>query len=92
MSKLFTSLEIDPEAFIHLQAAAKAYMLDDSYPERRECIGSKGSKETDLIKLKLFSCVKSFLEDEGWGEVIFGAQVQSSIQNRKLIWPQMSNK
>lgn len=91
MSKLFTSLELTPEQFIHLQAAAKNYMLDDSYPERRECVGSRGRGDTDMVKLKLFECVKSFLEDEGWGEKCWGPD-SDDAENRKLKWPQMKNK
>jgi hypothetical protein len=33
---MFSSLEISPENFLHLQAAAKNYMLDDEHPERRD--------------------------------------------------------
>lgn len=91
MSKLFTSLELTPEQFLHLQAAAKNYMLDEKYPERSECVGNRGRGDTDMIKLKLFGCVKSFLEDEGWGERCFGENAPGADQ-RKLKWPQMKNK
>lgn len=91
MSKLFTSLELTPEQFLHLQAASKNYMLDDRYPERRDCVGNKGRGDTDMTKLKLFGCVKNFLEDEGWGERCFGENAPGS-DLRKLKWPQMKNK
>lgn len=91
MSKLFTSLEISPEQFLHLQAAAKAYMLDENYPERSECVGNRARGDTDMIKLKLFGCVKAFLEDEGWGERCFGENAFGA-DRRKLKWPQMKNK
>jgi hypothetical protein len=91
MSTLFTSLELHPEHFLHLQAAAKNYMLDTKYPERSDCVGSRGRGDTDLTKLKLFGCVKSFLEDEGWGERCFGAKAPGA-ETRKLKWPQMKNK
>ncbi len=90
MSKLFTSLEVTPEQFLHLQAAEKAYMLDPDRPERRDCVGSRGSSNTDMVKLKLFSCVESFLE-EGWGEKLFGPNAEGAT-SRKLKWPQMRNK
>jgi hypothetical protein len=91
MSKLFTSLELTPEEFLHLQAAAKAYMLDPAHPERGECVGNRGRGDTDMTKLKLFGCVKSFLEDEGWGDRCFGPNADSA-EVRKLKWPQMKNK
>jgi hypothetical protein len=91
MSKLFTSLELTPEQFLHLQAAAKTHMLDPNYPERRDCVGNRGRTDTDMVKLKLFGCVKSFLEDEGWGERCFGTNAEGA-ESRKLKWPQMKNK
>jgi hypothetical protein len=91
MSKLFTSLELTPEEFLHLQAAAKVYMLNPDYPERRDCVGNRGRTDTDMVKLKLFGCVKSFLEDEGWGERCFGSNAEGA-ESRKLRWPQMKNK
>lgn len=91
MSKLFTSLEVTPEEFLHLQAAAKAYMLDPDHPERRDCVGSRGSSNTDVVKLKLFNCVEAFLEEEGWGARLFGPNIENGT-TRKLKWPQMKNK
>ena len=91
MSKLFTSLGLSAEQFLHLQAGAKAYMLDKNYPERSSCVGNRGSLDGDMVKLKLFDCVKSFLDDEGWGERCFGATSQGAV-NRKWKWPEMQNK
>ncbi|CAL3965136.1 unnamed protein product [Diplocarpon coronariae] len=91
MSKLFTSLELSAENFLHLQGAAKTYMLDERYPERSECVGSRGKADSDMTKLKLFACVKSFLEDDGWGERCFSEQSENG-DVRKLKWPQMKNK
>ncbi|PBP19611.1 hypothetical protein BUE80_DR009674 [Diplocarpon rosae] len=91
MSKLFISLELSAENFLHLQGAAKAYMLDERYPERSECVGSKGRADSDMTKLKLFACVKAFLEDDGWGERCFSEQSENG-DVRKLKWPQMKNK
>lgn len=91
MSKLFTSLELTAEQFLHLQSAAKAYMLDPNHPERGDCVGNRGRGDTDMVKLKLFACVKSFLEDEGWGARCFTDEVVGG-KFRKLKWPQMKNK
>ncbi len=98
MSKLFTSLEISPEQFLRLQAAAKAYMLDPQHPERYHCVGSKGRVDTDMVKLKLFGCVEAFLEDEGWGQRCWGANADRESEqgqqgkNRRLRWPEGRNK
>ncbi|KAL2074459.1 hypothetical protein VTL71DRAFT_8237 [Oculimacula yallundae] len=91
MSKLFTSLELTAEQFLHLQSAAKAYMLDPNHPERSNCVGNRGRGDTDMVKLKLFACVKSFLEDEGWGPRCFTDDIEQG-QVRKLKWPQKKNK
>ena len=91
MSKLFISLELTPEQFIHLQAAAKNYMLDPAHPERSACVGGKGKGDTDMTKIKLFQCVSAFLEVDGWGERCFG-QTAPGASQRKLKWPDMKHK
>lgn len=91
MSKIFTSLELTPEQFLHLQGAAKTYMLDENYPERSQSVGTKSRGDADMIKLKLFECVRCFLEDEGWGERCFGANAPLA-ESRKLKWPSMKNR
>tara|TARA_R110002003_G_scaffold288_9_gene18396 strand:- start:13606 stop:14913 length:1308 start_codon:yes stop_codon:yes gene_type:complete len=75
MSKLFMSLQLSPENFLQLQAHAKAYMLDTTYPERQNCVGNRGKGDTDMVKLRLFNCVRDFLND-GIGEQFFGENVE----------------
>ncbi|KAI9838576.1 MAG: hypothetical protein M1819_004888 [Sarea resinae] len=88
MSKLFTSLELSPENFLHLQAAAKIYMLDSSHPERQNCVGNRGKGDTDMVKLRLYNCVKAFLELEGIGEKFFGKDADhEGAAPRRLVWP-----
>lgn len=88
MSKMFASLEISPENFLHLQAAAKTYMLDPNHPERRDCVGQRGRGDTDMVKLKLWNCVKDFLAREGNGERFFGENtVNEGMPEKKYIWP-----
>ncbi|KAF7879531.1 hypothetical protein EAF04_000726 [Stromatinia cepivora] len=93
MSKVFTKLELAPEDFITLQAAAKDYMLDSKHPDRSACIGTKEKRDNDLTKLKLYACVRNFLADEGegWGERLFGRNSPSGA-TRKWIWPDMPNR
>lgn len=93
MSKMFTSLELSPENFLHLQAAAKAYMLDDNHPERRDCVGQRGKGDTEMVKLRLWNCVKNFLEAEGNGERFFGEHVvNEDMGARTHIWPRDQQK
>ncbi|KAL9623786.1 MAG: hypothetical protein Q9160_002017 [Pyrenula sp. 1 TL-2023] len=88
MSKMFTSLEISPENFLHLQAAAKNYMLDPAYPDRRDCVGQRGRGDTDMVKLRLWNCVKDFLGKEGNGERFFGENtINEGMTGNKYIWP-----
>lgn len=70
MAKLYSSLHLTPADFLHLQAAAKTYMLDTDHPDRQECVGVRGQTSVDMAKLRLFNCVKEFLE-QGAGERFF---------------------
>lgn len=93
MSKLFSSLELSPENFLHLQAAAKAYMLDDQHPERRDCVGQRGKGDTEMVKLRLWNCVRHFLEAEGNGERFFGENVvNEGMGPRTYVWPRDQQK
>lgn len=93
MSKLFMSLELTPEQFLHLQAAAKSYMLDPAHPDRYNCVGSKAKVDTDMVKLKLFNCVEAFLEEEGWGERCWGASAERDPSKTwRLSWLESRNK
>ncbi|KAF2095642.1 hypothetical protein NA57DRAFT_59628 [Rhizodiscina lignyota] len=104
-AKLYSSLRLTPENFVHLQAAAKSYMLDPTHPERQECVGrrelrGKGEKdEPDMVKLKLFDCVKGFLE-VGAGEVYFpgpiveesGGVTNGEVNEERWVWPRDANQ
>ncbi|EPS31363.1 hypothetical protein PDE_06318 [Penicillium oxalicum 114-2] len=93
MSKLFTSLELSPENFLHLQAAAKAFMLNDEHPERRNCVGQRGTGDTEMVKLRLWNCVRQFLDDEGNGERFFGENVvNEGLGPREFVWPRDQQK
>lgn len=93
MSKMFSSLELSPENFLHLQAAAKSFMLDDRHPERRECVGQRGKGDTEMVKLRLWNCVRHFLEVEGNGERFFGEHVVNEGMGPRLhVWPRDQQK
>jgi hypothetical protein len=93
MSRLYASLELSPENFLHLQAAAKNYMLDENYPDRRECVGQRGKGDTEMVKLRLWNCVRDFLEIEGYGERYFGEHVvNEGMPTRQYIWPRDQHK
>ncbi|KAL1613027.1 hypothetical protein SLS60_001259 [Paraconiothyrium brasiliense] len=79
MSKLFMSLQLSPESFLRLQAEAKSYMLDSAHPERQSCVGNRGKGDTDMVRLRLFNCVRDFL-DGGAGERFFG---EGAANNRQ---------
>jgi hypothetical protein len=91
MSKVFSSLQLPPEEFLRLQSAAKAYMLDDDHPERRDCVGQRGKTDSDTVKLKVWKCVQLFLEMDGNGERFFGADAPRADGEdgaRTMIWPE----
>lgn len=93
MAKMFTSLELSPENFLQLQAAAKNYMLDDEHPERRECVGQRGKGDSEMVKLRLWNCVRHFLEAEGHGERFFGEHaINEGITHRAHVWPRDQQK
>ena len=89
MSKLYLSLELPPDSFLHLQAAAKTYMLDSSHPERFEAVGQRGKGDpVGIVKLNLYNCVKSFLVDEGHGMRYFAAGMLGDAGvARTMVWP-----
>lgn len=92
MSKLFTSLELSPDNFLQLQSAAKNYMLDDQYPDRKETVGQRGRGDSELVKLRLWNCVKDFLEGERNGERFFGPHVPGDEGgSRTMFWPSHKN-
>lgn len=89
MSKVYTSLELNPEKFLELQAAAKAYMLDPDHPDRRECVGQRGKGDSEVVKMKLWNTVARFLDQEGHGDSHFGSQVLGEQGlKRSMVWPQ----
>lgn len=83
MSKLFMSLQLSPENFLQLQSRAKTYMLDTAYPERQNCVGNRGKGDNDMVKLRLFNCVRDFLND-GVGEQFFGENVEKPGESDAL--------
>jgi hypothetical protein len=83
MSKLFISLQLSPENFLHLQAQAKLYMLDPAHPERQNCVGNRGKGDTDIVKLRLFHCVRDFLSN-GLGEHFFGENAEVPGETESL--------
>ncbi|THY33619.1 hypothetical protein D6D01_02216 [Aureobasidium pullulans] len=95
MSKLFTSLELSPENFLYLQAAAKQYMLNANYPDRQACVGNRGRGDNEMVKARMYQCVREFLEAEGWGEKYFGenapppndGEANAPPQPRRYVWP-----
>ncbi|KAL9063829.1 MAG: hypothetical protein Q9157_008075 [Trypethelium eluteriae] len=102
ISKLFSSLELAPSTFLELQSAAKAYMLDPKYPDRQDCVGNRGKGDSDVVKLRLYNCVREFLEEEAderdpeetcmagrsRGDIFFGPYVRKEDGGeRKWVWP-----
>lgn len=83
MSKLFVSLQLSPENFLQLQAQAKAYMLDATHPERQNCVGNRGKGDTDMVKLRLFHCVRAFLNEKA-GEQFFGEHVDKPGERESI--------
>lgn len=96
LGKVFTSLELAPEAFLRLQHAAKLYMLDDEFPERKDVVGHKKlSNNNDVAKLKLYECVEDFLQQDSIGEQFFGhssSEATPDAQPRTFFWPEDRNK
>ena len=93
MSKLYSSLELDPEKFLHLQSAAKTFMLDPAHPERRDCVGQRGKGDSEAVKMKLWNTVARFLDEEGHGHYHFGEHVLNEQGSpRSMIWSQDKSK
>lgn len=91
LGKVFNSLQLAPENFLRLQNAAKAFMLDEAHPERRDVVGHKKHMGgADVAKLNLWRCVEDFLSGHGYGAKFFGPGVGSDIPGapqRSISWP-----
>ncbi|KAI5292387.1 hypothetical protein KEM55_007838 [Ascosphaera atra] len=87
MANLYASLQLSPEGFVHLQAAAKAFMLDPEHPERRECVGQRGRGDSEIVKLRLYNCVRDFLGPHGNGVRYFGEHADTDGAPRTMMWP-----
>jgi len=96
LGKVYASLELAPETFLRLQAAAKAFMLDPAHPDRRDVIGhKKHSGGADVAKLRLWNCVEEFLTLYGHGQTYFGRGAGQGIPGappRTMFWPEDSQK
>lgn len=96
LGKVFTSLELSPEAFLKLQNAAKEYMLSDDYPERKDVVGhKKHNSNNDQAKLKLYQCVEGFLQQDNNGENFFGHSAtvnDPELPPRTFFWPEDRNR
>ncbi|OAL37462.1 hypothetical protein AYO20_03311 [Fonsecaea nubica] len=94
LGKVFASLELAPENFLRLQTAAKAFMLDEAHPERREVVGpKKNAGGSDLAKLNLWNCVEEFLSVHGYGDKFFAQGAGEGIPGapqRSIFWPRDS--
>lgn len=86
MSQLYDKLQVSPEQFLHLQAAAKDYMLDPEHLERRDIIGRRQGAELASIKVKLYKITAAFLEDEGWGMRCWGPDAPRLVE-RDVHYP-----
>ena len=95
MSTLYSSLQLTPEDFLHLQSAAKDYMLNPDHSERRDCVGQKGAVHNhDMVKLRMWNCTKDFLTAKGNGERYWGPlseQPSTAESDKTLLWPRDSH-
>ncbi|KAF2221469.1 hypothetical protein BDZ85DRAFT_17617 [Elsinoe ampelina] len=71
LASLYSELQLTPENFVACMDAAKVFMLDPAYPERRNCIGSRTKGDNVNMKLELTKLTTRFL-DEGSGSRFFG--------------------
>jgi hypothetical protein len=93
MREMYEGLEVTPEGFLHLQAAAKGYILDDNHPERRECVGKRENGDGDMAKLNLWKCVEAFLDENDVGGRFFGQPLmEDGVTPRTLVWPMEQQK
>jgi hypothetical protein len=69
---VFQSLRIGTEEWVRLEAEAKAFMLDETHPERQASVGNRGLAPTNDTKIQLFKTVQNFLAD-GAGLAYFGS-------------------
>jgi hypothetical protein len=69
---VFQSLKIGTEEWVRLEAEAKAFMLDETHPERQASVGNRNLVTSNDTKIHLFKTVQKFLAD-GAGALYFGS-------------------
>jgi hypothetical protein len=79
---VFQSLRIGTEEWVRLEAEAKAFMLDETHPERQAGVGNRGAVPTNDTKIQLFKTVQKFLA-EGAGECYFGVGVGGNVEGTR---------
>ncbi|KAF2435405.1 hypothetical protein EJ08DRAFT_729897 [Tothia fuscella] len=87
---VFQSLKIGTEEWVRLEAEAKAFMLDETHPERQASVGNRGAAPTNDTKIQLFKTVQKFLA-EGSGDAHFGAHV-GGMDDDRWIYPADEDK
>lgn len=93
LSMMQASLRLSTEDFLHLQAAAKSFMLDPNHQERQGCVGQRGSSDPDMTKIRMLKCAQSFLDDYGNGGRFFRKDSsQNAVTKRQLKWPEAKEK
>lgn len=83
MHTLFNSFQMSENKFLQLQSAAKEFMLDPHFPERRSLVGARGSGDGRKVKVELAETVRRFL-DEGAGERFFGISTQGTPNSEPM--------
>lgn len=88
VAKQYLSMQISRDWYLQIQAAAKLWMLDVSYPQRMGSVGLKTRAGADSTEL--FDCCMEFLEQQ-WGENCWG-RMADSFEGRDLVWPEDKNE
>jgi hypothetical protein len=85
---VFQSLKIGTEEWVRLEAEAKAFMLDETHPERQASVGNRGLAPTNDTKIQLFKTVQKFLTD-GAGASYFGREIaeRNSGEGGRWLYP-----
>lgn len=87
------SLELSKDNWLAFKEETRNYMLDPAHPERRNCVGHRGSGNGEKVRRDLELCAEDLLGPKGCGDRFFSEHaVNEGMPPRTNIWPRDRQK
>ncbi|KAJ5591817.1 uncharacterized protein N7459_002186 [Penicillium hispanicum] len=87
------SLELSKDNWLVFKEESRNYMLDPEHPERRNCVGHRGSGNGEKVRRDLELCAEDLLGPKGYGDRFFSEHtINEGMPPRNNIWPRDRQK